>query len=537
MTFPDLCESSKTQSDNSINRDVVLVQAPGWGIWTPPLALAMLTAFLRKHGYKVLPLDLNIEFYLKREDKYKNTWELEQSLWFWETSSRVNELIEDKKELIDKFLSIIMGTGVKVVGFTIYGSSLHISLHLAKQIKMLNPQIKIVFGGPHVSRFMAGKSVVRDSSVDFVVQGEGELTLLDIVQKTRAGETIDCCPGTLLLKNNKVMDCGDRPLIDDLNTLPLPDFSDYDFQKYRDSFKLPIMSSRGCLNRCIYCNERSYWRKYRYLKADRLFGEIKEQLSRYPFIDWIDFQDSLVNGSIKELERLADLIIESGTTIRWSGQAAIRKELTYALLCKLKKSGCICLAYGIETPSTSLMLKIGKVLSRGANPDQIVRDGHRAGLSCAYNFMFGLPGETETDAQETLEFLKRNKDFIATVNPSPSFCGFCPGTLGHEHPEEYGIDASKGDLYWQTKDGKNDYLIRLKRFEEFCEVVQELGIPTTYPSRKLLDRDRTIGNYYYVSRGYSKAAPYFEGWLRENPDDKDVLRKLEHCYECIVMNV
>jgi len=230
------------------------------------------------------------------------------------------------------------------------------------------------------------------------------------------------------VKDNKVIDCGDRELIYNLNTLPYPDFSDYDFSNYRDSSRLPVMSSRGCLNRCIFCNEKPYWRKYRFLKAGRVFAEIKEQLLKYPFIDWIDFQDSLINGNIMELERLADLIIEDNLKIRWSGQAAIRKELTYDLLRKLKKSGCICLAYGLETLSSSLMLNTGKILSRGADPEQIVRDGNRAGLPCAYNFMFGLPGEDVSSAKRTTKFALS----LGTDTAQFSIATPYPGTRFHE---------------------------------------------------------------------------------------------------------
>ena len=121
-----------------------------------------------------------------------------------------------------------------------------------------------------------------------------------------------------------------------------------------------MMSSRGCPNRCIYCNEKTFWRRFRFRDADSIFNELIYQLKLYPHMQFIEFHDSVVNGNVKELERLCDLIIEHGIKIYWSGQAVIRKEMDFRLLKKLGKSGCICLAYGLETASTRLMENISE---------------------------------------------------------------------------------------------------------------------------------------------------------------------------------
>jgi len=393
----------------------------------------------------------------------------------------------------------------------------------------MDPGIIIVFGGPHVSRFQAGFSVAKEECVDVVVQGEGELTLIDIIERVKAGKSVTDCPGTLSRKDGAVIDNKDRELIKNLDVLPFADFSDFDLKNYRDSFKMPLMSSRGCVNRCIFCNERPYWRTYRSFTAERLFKEVAYQLKLYPGIDYIDFQDSLINGNIKELERFADLIIDNKVTIRWSGQAVIRKEMTFDLLAKLKRAGCIALAYGLETASTKLMLKIGKVASMNSDPEQIVRDGARAEVMSTLNFMFGLPGETEDDFQDTVDFFKRNSSFISAVNPSPCFCYFANGTLGFENPSAYGLDFSHGQLYWETVNGDNNYRIRMRRFEAFCRLVKELKIYTTYPSDVLLDKERALGEYYFAYGRYNEALLCYKDWVAKNPEDGIISKKLQEC--------
>ncbi|MDD2889871.1 MAG: radical SAM protein [bacterium] len=525
--FPSL--SDESLKNKIMDADVVLVQAPAWGISTPPLALASLTAYMRHKDYKVLALDLNIELYKSRTGKYRDVWELEKSLSFWNNPSIVNEFAEYHKKYLDDQIDIILGSGAKVVGFSIYFSSLYISLYLAKQIKKKNNKIIIVFGGPHVSRDLAGKTIVKDENVDFIVQGEGEVTLEEIVKNPK----VDFCEGTLICKNGEVVDCGDRELIKDINSLPMPDFSDYDFNDYKEPFKIPIISSRGCCNKCIYCNERPFWKRFRFRTAENMYKEMLYQLEKHPKGSFFDFQDSLVNGSVKELEKLADFIIKDGLKIQWSGQAIMRKDMTYELLLKLKQSGCVALGYGMETASVPLMLKAGKLLAKDISPEKIVRDGYKAGVSCAVNFMFGLPGETEEDFRETLKFLRRNKDYIGTINPCPAFCSFAPGTYAYDHQGEFDIDFSKGGEYWESKDGSNTYLIRLRRFEELCQLAWDLKIPSVYPAPKLLNRNELIGNYYFNTGKPEKAIPYFINSIEKESRNISIIQNLASCYQKI----
>jgi len=509
--------------------DLVLVQAPIWGISTPPLALAMLSAWVRQHGYRVRPVDLNVECYLARGAKYERLWELEESLLFWQSPSRVEEFILDFADLFEAFVASIAEARPRAVGFTFYHSSCQISLHLAGLIKARAPETTILAGGPHASRYMAGRSMALHPGIDVVVQGEGELALLEILDRLRTGESVDDCPGTITKRDGVAVDHGDRAVMANLGALPFPDFSDLDFSRYRDPFKLPMMSSRGCVNRCIFCNERPFWRGYRGMPAERIFAEIESQMARYPQVDTIDFQDSAVNGNIRELERFADLVIASGRKIRWTGQAVIRREMTFELASKLVQSGCSCLAFGLETASTSLMRTIGKNAANGAAPEQVIKDCARAGLGCAYNFMFGLPGETDLDAQNSMDLLRRCAREIGTVNPSPAFCGFCPGTLGFENPEKYGIDLTANPNYWRSTDGTNTFLTRLARFEAFCSLVDDLKIPTTYRSRLLMDRERAIANYHLVQGNSEEAAKWFKEWLAREPNDRSARARLDEC--------
>ena len=510
------------------NPDLVLVQAPGWGVNTPPLATAMLSAYARRQGYTVLALDLNLEFYAARSSQHQNCWDLEKSQWFWNTRDAVLDLMQSQQALVDAFVDTVLDSNAPLVGFTVYESSAIMTLELARLLKERRPNLTIVLGGPHVSRDIAGPTIILNDAIDAVAQGEGEEVLIQLIKRTKDGSPLDDCPGLLLKRQGQVVDTGDAPPIRDLDGLPPADFSDFDFPAYRTPTRLPIMGSRGCPNRCIYCNERTYWKSFRFRSAESIVAEIITQRQNYPFLDFIDFQDSLVNGKISQLQRFAQLLLEKRITMQWAGQAVIRKEMTSQLLTLLKQSGCVCLAYGLENPSPTLMQSIGKVLSRSADMDELARAHGESGLTAVYNVMFGLPGETQADAEAVLEFLRRNHQYGLVVNPSTSFCAFSPGTPGYQEADKYGIDFSKGGLYWESRDGSNTYPIRLQRFEAFCRLVQSLGIETTYPAAQLLDRDRALGRYYQLAGDRPKALSHFQAWLDQHSDDGEVREIIAH---------
>ena len=513
------------------SHNLILIQAPGWGIDTPPLGIASLCAYLRKHNIAVKPIDINIELYNRRTSKQRAGWMVDVH-GYWTNQLNVNEFIKDNKELLDSYVDSIINSGVKIIGFSVFVSSHLVSCYLAKEIKNRNKDITIIFGGPHACSFAAGITIIENSDeVDYVVQGEGEVTLIELLRKLQKGESVEDCDGLIYRKNGKAIINQPRKSISDIDSLPFPDFSDFDFSLYKDSFKIPISSSRGCVNRCIFCNDRPYWGRYRFRTGKSMFEEVKYQLKRYPNATFFDFADCLVNGKVNELSIFCDLLIENKYSIDWSGQAIVRKEMEYELLKKIKKSGCVCLAYGLESTSHTVLENIGKICSRGVDIDKFVQEHHKAKLDCVFNFMFGLPGETDEDAEENIDFIRRNAKYIAGINPAPGFCMIGPGTLAYDNPEKYGIDLSNGHFYWNSIDNTNTFLERLRRFEAFISVVHELGVPCVYTHSKLENRNTAIGDYFYTIKQYENAIPYYLEAVKHEPPNQTNINRLKACYD------
>jgi radical SAM protein with 4Fe4S-binding SPASM domain len=510
---------------------VVLIQCPGWGRDCPPYTIALLSAWLRRSGHKAFGFDLNNALYCSGPDKYKEMWDDKDLYSFWNNESLISQFICDNERMIEFQVNSILDTGAKIVGFTVHFTSLLVSLEVARRIKNRAKDRIIIFGGPDCCRELRGLEIIKEDAVDIVVVGEGDEVLLELVEIVERDESVGFCHGTLLKKEGRIIDCGDRPVIKDLNLTPFPDYSD--FRKdillghYRQPERLEIFDSRGCITRCHFCSEWQFWKVYRSMSGERMFEEVAYQVKRFPGVDYFYFIGSLLNGSPKALSKFCDLLIQNDLKIRWLGQAIIRPEMTKELLEKMKKAGCEWLGYGIESGSQKVVDSMNKHFSI-TNAEEVLRDTHQAGISTQVNFMFGIPTETGDDFKQTLEFLKRNRENIDSVLASQSFCVIDKGTYLNTHAKEFGIKNADHHLYWETD--TNDYAERFRRYEEFCKLALSLGLPQTSGVLRVKpDKWLLLGDYYLFKKDYSQAIECFKKSMQLESWNNTTLQKIELC--------
>jgi radical SAM superfamily enzyme YgiQ (UPF0313 family) len=495
--------------------------------------MALLSSLLRKAGHRVLTFDLNNALYLSGPDAYRKMWDDKDLYSFWGNGALIGKFIQHNSHMIDFQLERILNSDARVIGFTVHFSSLLVSLELARRIKRQATDRIIIFGGPDCSRQLRGNKLINDEAVDAVIVGEGDETLLELLEIIdRAGE-VGPCAGTLI-KNSKgdIIDCGDRDVVIDLDALPFPDYTDFSedisWGLYRQPERLEVLDSRGCITKCHFCSEWQFWKRFRSMSGERIFAEISHQVKKFPSVNYFYFIGSLLNGSIKALSRFCDLVIENGLDIRWSGQAVVSPAMTRELLQKMRRSGCEWLGIGIESGSERLVRKMNKHFTM-KNARQMLKDAHDAGIQVQVNFMFGLPTETEEDFKKTLEFLRRNRENIDSVLASQSFCVIDKGTYLHTHAEEFGISDQDHHLYWQAEGG-NTYPERFRRYEEFCQFALSLGLPeTSGVLRKKPDKWLLLGDYYYFKKDYQKAIECYQKSKELESADELILQKIETC--------
>ena len=512
---------------------IALIQCPAWGRDCPPYTMALFSAILRKSGHEAINVDLNNTLYCSGPDEYRKYWDDKDLYSFWSNEPMIKKFLQDNKRMIDFQIERVLNSGARIIGFTVHFSSLLMSLEIARIIKDLDKKRIIVFGGPDCCRELRGEDIIKHGAVDVVSTGEGDLTLLEIVRQVKQKGRVEFCKGALVRDDSGYTDCGAPDIIKNLDLLPFPDYSDFadDIKSglYREPHRLDIFDSRGCITRCHFCSEWQFWQSYRTMSGERIFKEIKHQTGLYPNVSYFYFIGSLLNGSIRELSRFCDLVIENKLKIKWAGQPVVRPEMSSELLNKMKQAGCEWLGFGIESGSERIVHSMNKRFSMKTAED-CLRHAHDAGIMVQANFMFGIPGETDGDFEQTIDFLRRNRKNMDSILASQSFCVLDKGTYLYDHADEFGIKDRDHHLYWESDNGDNNYPERFRRYEEFCKIALSLGVPeTSGVLKKKPDKWLLLGDYYNFKRDYFRAIDCYNRSLKTESYKDTALKKIEGC--------
>jgi anaerobic magnesium-protoporphyrin IX monomethyl ester cyclase len=495
---------------------VALAMCPCWGRESPPLSIALLGGNLRSKGYETHLFDLSNYFYHQASNDYKNFWG-QDYYSFWSDALLVKEFMNQHKDAVKDAVNMILDTGCQIIGFSTVFTTLHFSLELAEFIKQRCPDSIIIMGGPHTSLFYAGMYIINQKNVDAIILHEGDETLPQALQDLSTQGQFSKIPGLVFKKDGHIIDGGMREPIHSLNDLSLADYTDFDLSTYSNPNRLDIFSSRSCINHCHYCDERNYFKRYRFRSGKNLYDEIIYQLTKNPSVNFFNFSDSVLNGSIEAIREFCELLIRNHINIQWGGQAVIRKEMTPELLQLMHKAGCSYLSYGQESGSNKVLESMNKKLFTVELSSVVLKASHEAKINTYANFMFGYPTETETDFLKTLEFIKKNRKWLDAVSPSQSFTIIVKNTYLYDHLSEFNIAPEPHHLYWKTIDGKNTYPVRFKRYELFCTLCIDLGLKGVGVVSEKTDKWRLLGEYYYEhEKDYGNALECYRTDLLKN---------------------
>jgi len=526
-------ENNREIKNNGVFK-IALVQPPVWGIYEPPVALAQISSCLKEASYDVSVFDLNIQFYKRRKEEYNTVWAIEQSA-FWTSEDNVKKFLNDHADLIDEHVNKIVEINPAAIGFSVNVCSLTATIELAKKIKQKIPQVRVIIGGPMFFVPVDISGILRYDCIDVIVYGEGEETFCELSRFLREGKDIASCRGIAYKKGDKIVNTESMPLIKDLDKLPFLDFSVLSLDNYNPPEHLgkhiSLMTSRGCIQNCVFCGPRAYWSGYRAMSGKRIYKELKYQLNKNPDLEHIEFLDLLLNGNMSNLNEFCELMvaypIKSG--LKWHANVIIRPEMTRDVLSKMKQAGCYHLTYGIESGSRRVLDLMRKKYSI-EDADAVLKNTREAGIEATCNFMFGFPGEREEDFQQTLEFIKRNCKNITTVYPSRSYCTVEPHSYLQHHMKEFSMVSNPiNDVYWESIDGKNNYPERMRRCDVFSSLASSLGISVGLGLQTSIELDRwyNLGFYYESKKDYLKAIDSFSRYLLLDPKNTVINKKLQ----------
>ena len=277
--------------------------------------------------------------------------------------------------------------------------------------------------------------VLKEESIDFVIRGEGEETLNELI----SGKEIAKISGLSYKIGNKIIHNQSRPVVQDMDTLPIPAYHLLPIKKYfpaKGSYKrLPamgMMTSRGCPGRCTFCMGNYLGDKIRVRSAEKIFEEILLLHNKYG-IKEISFYDDTFTTRKENVKKLCEKIISEKLDISWSCFARV-DFVDEDLLKIMKLAGCHQIMYGVESGDEEILKNIHKKISF-EKVEKIVKITKKLGIEVRAAFMFGNPGETIETMQKTIDYAIKLKPDVVIFNITTPY----PGTEMFKWAKEKGI--------------------------------------------------------------------------------------------------
>jgi radical SAM superfamily enzyme YgiQ (UPF0313 family) len=322
----------------------------------------------------------------------------------------------------------------------------------AADLRKIFHDVFICTGGPYP--IAVQEKCLEDAGTlfDAVVTGEGECTCLEITERLAAGRSLDGVAGTIFRSGEKVVKNPSRPLMEDLDALPVPardllgDAMRYipPPATYKRKPVAVLMTSRGCNRHCIYCFQidKNREKGIRFRSVESVLQEIEQCLAAgYREIKFID--DTLAADYDRAMQ-IAREIKRRKLDFTWFASACVN-QVDKPLLQAFRDAGCWAILFGAE----SGVQKNLNTIRKGTTLEQIrkaVNAAKEVGIRVSTPFMFGIPGETYEEGLQTIDFaLDLNPD-IANFHAITPF----PGTHLYDNLDQYGtISEELSDFTYQ----------------------------------------------------------------------------------------
>jgi magnesium-protoporphyrin IX monomethyl ester (oxidative) cyclase len=374
------------------------IQPKVWGKPSvfPPIPLSYIAAVLEEEN-EVHVIDAPTEGRKNLKEVNKTTYRVGLS----------NKQIEKKIKLWDSEIVIIE------IPFSGWART---AFEISLKIKQFNSKVITILYGQHPSA--RPTACLNQGSIDFAVIGEAENTIKELVEYLKQGSSnFEEIKGLAFIKNDKIVMTPIRPIIEDLDSLPLPARHLLPMNEYaiavkehplRGVIKKPwtiMITSRGCPFKCVFCTHHTVWgRKWRGRSPQKVVAEIEHLVKTYG-IKQIDFLDDNMTLNRNRMENICDLIVKKKIHVEWFTPSGVRADtLDEVLLRKMKKAGCKKIRLAPESGVQRIVDTVIKKNLDLASVEKAVRICKKIGLKVGCFFVIGLIGETKNDIKETINF-------------------------------------------------------------------------------------------------------------------------------------
>lgn len=313
---------------------------------------------------------------------------------------------EGWRESREALFSLISDFQPHLIGLTSFSPNRKFAYELISILKHRFNNIPIIYGGNHVSTVR--KISLEESVADFAIKQEGECTLLDLMEHIQNdNRNYKEIAGLLWRDGENIIENPDRPLIQDLDKLPFPDFSLFRIEEHPSHKEkiIPMITSRSCPFNCSFCATRlSMGRGFRARSPENIIEEMKFHHGNG--FTQIDIHDDCFSLDMQRADKILDLILESKMKLKFQFATGIRVDtVNPKLLAKLKRAGCFYIIYGCESGNERVLKNMQKRITL-AQVEKAVGWTNEAGIPHAVNFIIGHIDETYSEALDTIRFAK-----------------------------------------------------------------------------------------------------------------------------------
>lgn len=359
-----------------------------------------------------------------------------------------------------------------VVGLSCYTYTYKSNLDAARLVKYLLPETLVVFGGHHICYENDTRILASHSEVDILVVGEGEVTVVEMMNRLNQGQGLRGVNGVTFREGSEIVRNGPRTFVKSLTVFPridytlmdmskIPSYYDrppseyiyfgkrFDIPKFARAF--PLVISRGCVGKCKFCSAPRAYKSFRTRDPEQVLDEMEHLYEHYG-LDYFHISSPTFPQHPKKDKQLLQGILDRGLKIRWSSQTR-GDWLDEEFMDLMRQSGCMNINFGVETGSSELIEILGKRRDVGKLKRTMIQCAQR-GIPVAASFLHNFPGARREDYLQTLDFIW-------------DIAGY--GCLAHGHrmwveinTDIYDMAVAQGRLigpdYWETP------LLRSPRF-------------------------------------------------------------------------
>ncbi len=359
---------------------------------------------------------------------------------------------------VENILEGIIEEKPDVVAFSCYIWNMEFVNRLAELIKLVDPNIEILYGGPEVS--YEGKEFLENHPGEYVIVGEGEKTFREFVLYKLGEGKIEDIKGLNYKRDGKVFENPKRPEMD-MNELVFP----YTYEEDINNKIVYYEASRGCPFKCKYCLS-SVMHGVRFLDVERVKKELKYFMERG--LKLVKFVDRTFNCNREYTVELLKYLSEQDTETRFHFEVAadLLTEEQIEILNNAPK-GRFQLEVGVQTTNNEVLHNINRYITYENIKEKVLKVASGKNVMQHLDLIAGLPGED-------LESFKKSFNDVHAIRPDEIQLGFLKllkGSSMREEAEKWGIVYSPYAPYEiiRSKDISYEELLLLKKVEAMVD--------------------------------------------------------------------